>query len=79
MSDEFLGTKDAARVLGVQPGTLEVWRSSGRYDLPFIKVGRCVRYRRADLDHWLASRTRVQTATPQLEGRPARTKIARRS
>jgi hypothetical protein len=32
-------------------------RTSGRYKIPFVKVGRLVRYRRADLDAWLTSRT----------------------
>lgn len=47
----------AAEYLGVKPHTLETWRASGRYKLPFVKVGRLVKYRRADLDAWLQSRT----------------------
>jgi excisionase family DNA binding protein len=42
---------------------LSVWRSTGRYNLPFLKVGRLVRYRRADLDAWLAARVRESGAT----------------
>ena len=45
------------------PGTLGVWRSTGRYNLPFLKVGRAVRYRRADLLAWLEKRTRETGAT----------------
>jgi excisionase family DNA binding protein len=60
--DELLNTHDAARVLGVVAGTLEIWRSSGRYGLPFVKIGRNVRYRRADLEAWLAERTRTQSS-----------------
>ena len=47
----------AADYIGVKGGTLEVWRSTKRHEIPFIKVGRLVKYRRSDLDKWLASRT----------------------
>ncbi len=60
---DLLDDKAAADLLGVSPGTLSVWRSTGRYNLVFIKVGRKVRYRRADLLAWLESRTRENGAT----------------
>ena len=60
---ELLDEKAAAELLDIAPGTLSVWRSTGRYRIPFIKVGRRVRYRRADLEAWLASRTRTNGAT----------------
>lgn len=64
MENNLLDEKQAAEVLGdIQPGTLSVWRSTGRYKIPFIKVGRRVRYRRADLLAWLESRTRANGAT----------------
>ncbi len=49
--------KQAADYLGVRPQTLAVWGSTGRYSLPFLKVGRNVRYRKSDLDLWLRKRT----------------------
>jgi excisionase family DNA binding protein len=52
---ELLGTGDAAAYLDVKPGTLEVWRCTKRYAIPYLKVGRCVRYRRSDLDAFLES------------------------
>lgn len=52
----------AASYLGVAEQTLAAWASSGRYDLQFIRVGRCVRYRVRDLDAWLAARERTATA-----------------
>ena len=55
--------KTAAYILDVTPGTLSVWRSTGRYNLPFVKIGRKVRYRRADLLAWLERRTRENGAT----------------
>ncbi|PTR29617.1 helix-turn-helix domain-containing protein [Pseudomonas sp. GV085] len=54
--------KQAAVALGVKASTLAVWRSTGRYDLPFAKVGRLVRYRLADLAKFIDSRTAGHTA-----------------
>ena len=62
-SKELMDDKAAAAVLDVTPGTLSVWRSTGRYALPFVKVGRNVRYRRSDLLAWLEKRTREAGAT----------------
>lgn len=53
----LLETTAAAEYLGVAPRTLTVWRCTKRYMIPYIKVGRLVRYRRDDLDLWLESRT----------------------
>ena len=54
---QLLSRKEAANFLGVTPETLAVWACLNRYDLPFIKVGRLAKYRKADLEAWLASRT----------------------
>lgn len=59
----LLDEKQAAEHLTLSPGTLQVWRSTGRYSLPFIKVGRSVRYRLDDLNEWLAERARESGAT----------------
>ena len=57
-NDSLLTQEQAAEILGVSPGTLEVWRSAKRYPgLIYVKVGRLVRYRRSDLLAWLESRT----------------------
>ena len=53
---ELLTVQEAAKYLGVAKQTLDVWRCSKRYNLPFLKVGRIVRYKRADLDRWLVTR-----------------------
>lgn len=55
--DEILGNTDAAEYIGVTPRTLEVWRCTKRYQIPFIKVGRLVKYRKSALDAFLESRT----------------------
>jgi len=59
----LIDEKEAAAILAVTPGTLSVWRSTGRYNVPFVKVGRCVRYSRIALEEWLESRTRSNGAT----------------
>jgi predicted DNA-binding transcriptional regulator AlpA len=48
---------ESAQFLGVKPTTLQIWRCTKRYSLPYIKVGRLVRYRQSDLDAFLTSRT----------------------
>ena len=60
---DLIDEREAAAVLCVSPGTLSVWRSTGRYGLPFVKVGRNVRYSRSELEAWLESRTRITGAT----------------
>ena len=54
---KLLSDPEAAELLCVTPQTLAVWRCKKRYNLPYIKVGRKVRYREADLLDWLESRT----------------------
>jgi hypothetical protein len=53
----LFGNDDAAAYIGVTPRTLEVWRCTKRHAIPYIKVGRLVKYRPAVLDTWLAAQT----------------------
>ena len=57
-----LDSAAAAAYVGVAVQTLALWRSAGRYSLPYRKIGRKVMYDRADLDAWLARRTGTSTA-----------------
>ena len=57
--DRLLDEPEASEFIGVKPGTLSVWRSTGRYGIPFIKVGSRVKYRESDLNKWLEERTRL--------------------
>ncbi len=53
--DELMTRKKAAQYLGdFSPGTLAVWACTKRYDLPFLRIGRSVRYRKSDLDAFVA-------------------------
>ena len=55
--DPILPPTEAAEYIGVTVRTLSVWRCVGRYNIPFIKVGRLVKYRKSALDAFLDSRT----------------------
>lgn len=68
MSD-LLTVKQAAQVLQVSAGTLDVWRSTKRYPLRFVKVGRSVRYRTADLEEFLNRRTESGVSEPPVSRR----------
>jgi excisionase family DNA binding protein len=55
--DELLDKTEAASYLGLKhPHTLAVWRNTKRHNVPFVRIGRNVRYRRSDLDKYLESR-----------------------
>lgn len=60
--DGLLSPEQAAQHMGLSVKTLATWRSTGRHALPFIRCGSRIRYRRADLDAWLASRQHTGTA-----------------
>ena len=49
-----MDVRAAAEYIGCTPGTLRTWTSKRK--VPFIKVGRNVRFRRKDLDQWLDER-----------------------
>ena len=55
----------AAPLLGVKPGTLEVWRYKG-IGPRFVKCGSRVIYRLRDINEYLDRRTRKSTADPGL-------------
>lgn len=54
---DLMSRPAAAAYLGIAEQTLAVWKCNGRYGLPYVKVGRLVRYRKADLDAFIARRT----------------------
>lgn len=53
-TNHLMDRKTAARYLGISPNTLAVWDCTKRYDLKPLKVGRSVRYRKSELDTFLA-------------------------
>ncbi len=48
--------EEVADYLAVSVETLNVWRSTKRYNLPYVKAGRLVRYRMQDLEAFVTSR-----------------------
>lgn len=55
-SDSLLTETQAAGHLNIRPGTLACWRATKRYPLPYVKIGRSVRYRRSALEAFASSR-----------------------
>ncbi|MEW8288228.1 MAG: helix-turn-helix domain-containing protein [Candidatus Thiodiazotropha endolucinida] len=48
--------EEVSELLGVTTHTLAVWRSEGRYNFPYIKTGRLVRYREEDVMRFIEER-----------------------
>lgn len=55
---KLLTPRDVSDILGVTIHTLAVWRCERRYELPYVKSGRLVRYRRADVEEFINRRVR---------------------
>jgi len=51
----YLDTKQASELTGVAAATLECWRRDG-VGPSYVKLGRLVKYRRQDLDEYMAAR-----------------------
>lgn len=56
-TNDLLNSKQVSNLLGVSIQTLAIWRCNKRYNLKYIKVGRYVRYRYADVMEFVDSRT----------------------
>ncbi len=54
---QLLTTEEAAEFLGLAVQTLRVWRVNQRVRIPFVKLGRAVKYRRSDLEKFLDANT----------------------
>lgn len=54
----ILTPEQAAERIGVAASTLGIWRSTGRYNLPYVKAGSRVRYRASDVERFIERRTR---------------------
>lgn len=66
-TDDLLTPEAAASLLQLSPRTLASWRSQGRNELPWYRVGSRIRYRRADLLAWLEAR-KAATGADDLPG-----------
>ena len=52
--NNLMSQKEAAAYLGTTVGTLNAWRCTGKEKIPFVRWGNRIRYRREDLDAWIA-------------------------
>lgn len=52
---DLLTPNEVSKMLGVGVETLNAWRALRRYDLPYVKVGRLVRYRQSDVMQFIES------------------------
>ena len=73
--EELLTPKETAKTLKIETCTLQDWRTRPNPDvvLPYIKVGKLIRYRAKDVQEFLEERTRTSVvgANPRKNaGRP---------
>ena len=84
----LLKPREAAEILGLSVDTLNLWRCQGRYaaELPYLKVGRFIKYDEQDVLRFLQScrvvresvapRRHVAGAHGRRPGRPRKIAIA---
>ena len=66
LGEPLLLPEEAASLLRVEPGTLAAWRSTGRQDLPYLKLGsHLVRYRASDVDKFIRDAAIDRKREPQ--------------
>lgn len=65
--NRILPPKEAAAMLGVAETTLATWRSKKSYPLRYIKMGKLIRYRAADILDFLerCNRSGLPTRTAE--------------
>jgi hypothetical protein len=56
-NEVLMSRREAADYLGVAPRTLAIWKTTKRYPLPVVKIGRLAKYRKCDLDEFIRIRT----------------------
>ncbi|MGY9049726.1 hypothetical protein P775_14200 [Puniceibacterium antarcticum] len=59
---KLMTPQDVAERLGVSTTTLSTWRCTKRYPLAYVKVGRLVRYRLADVEDFELARLQEMAA-----------------
>ena len=66
---ELLTTTEVAKWLKIAESTLRKWVHYGF--IPYVKVGRCVRFLREDIDQWLQERAEKgrSTLAPEIQWR----------
>ena len=54
--EELLNEQEVAEILKIKPATLAQWRCLKRFNLPYFKIGKLVRYKAEDLKKWIENR-----------------------
>lgn len=54
LNNSLMDQKAAAAYLGTTVGSLNVWRTNGTHKIPYVRWGHNIRYRKEDLDAWIA-------------------------
>jgi len=60
-NQSLLTPEQTSLILGVTVGTLAVWRSVGRHNLPYAKYCGNVRYRSSDIQKFIEKSIRTHT------------------
>ena len=60
--DQLLDAETAGKFLTIPQATLAVWRTRKNVTLPYIKLGKNVRYRVGDLIDFIAAQTQGKAA-----------------
>ena len=55
--DTLTNTEGASQLLNIPANTLRKWRCTGENNIPFIKIGRQVKYRTSDLRAYIEQHT----------------------
>ena len=53
----LLTPSEVAEMLGIKVETLQIWRCTQRYNIPYVKIGGRVRYKSSDIDDFIRIRT----------------------
>ena len=56
--DVLVDQTGAGKLLGIPPSTLQKWRSTGECSIPYVKIGKAVRYRTTDLKDYIEKHTK---------------------
>lgn len=62
----LLTQEEAAQYLGTTVGTLNTWRHYGKNTIPYVRWGNRIRYRKEDLDAWIAEHSKNTLSTPAI-------------
>jgi hypothetical protein len=56
-TDALIDTEGASTLLSVPSATLAKWRSTGEVRIPYVRLGRQIKYRTSDLKRFIETST----------------------